>query len=81
MVDFPYMLYKHPGPHEIHGSKFDTNIVTDDAELEAALADSWHTSTYYALKDAKAVIPKTICVPDLVEDAPASVGKPVRWKS
>lgn len=41
------MVYKHPGPHEIHGDSFDYKIVdADDADsLEVALAEGWHLTT------------------------------------
>lgn len=38
------MLYKAPGPHEIHGGRFDYLIVEDD-KVEDALADGWHLTT------------------------------------
>lgn len=38
------MLYKAPGPHQIHGGRFDYKIVPDD-QIEAALADGWHRTT------------------------------------
>jgi len=38
------MLYKHPGPHDIHGDKFDYLIVEDDA-IEAAIKDGWSLTT------------------------------------
>lgn len=46
------MLYKAPGPHEIHGAHFDTLVVDADEEgqLEAALADGWHLTTPAALE-------------------------------
>ncbi len=87
MVDFPYMLYKHPGPNEIHGSKFDTLIVEEEADLSVALTEGWQLSTYAALKAVDAPIPKTICNPDIAPEVPApiappkSVGKPVKWKT
>lgn len=45
------MLYKAPGPHEIHGGHFDTLIVDadEDGALEAAVADGWHLTTPAAL--------------------------------
>ncbi len=43
------MLYKCPGPHDIHGGKFDHTTV-DETEIEEALADGWHLTT----TDAKA---------------------------
>ena len=41
------MLYKCPGPHEIHGGHFDYTIVDADEEgaVEAAQADGWHLTT------------------------------------
>ena len=53
------MLYKAPGPHEIHGGHFDYTIVEDD-QIDAALADGWHKTTpeaqaaYEAAKDEEA---------------------------
>ncbi|MBQ5963148.1 hypothetical protein [Massilia sp. ZL223] len=38
------MLYVAPGPHEIHGGRFDYIIVNDD-EIEQHLADGWHLTT------------------------------------
>lgn len=41
------MLYKAPGPHEIHGSHFDYTIVDADEEgaIEAAKAEGWFETT------------------------------------
>ena len=46
------MLYKCPGPHEIHGGNYDYTIVDADAEgeLEQAIADGWHLTTPAALE-------------------------------
>jgi hypothetical protein len=38
------MLYKCPGPHDIHGGHFDYTIVEDD-QVEAAQADGWKLTT------------------------------------
>lgn len=38
------MLFKAPGPHEIHGGKFDYIIVPDD-EVESKVADGWFLTT------------------------------------
>lgn len=38
------MLYKAPGPHQIHGGKFDYTIVDDD-QIEATLAAGWYLTT------------------------------------
>jgi hypothetical protein len=43
--DFPRMLYKVGGPHEIHGGKFDYIVVSSEAEQDEALAAGWHLST------------------------------------
>lgn len=48
----PTMLYKHPGPHEIHGGHFDYIIVDADEEgaLEAAIDNGWRLTTGAALE-------------------------------
>lgn len=38
------MLYKAPGPHEIHGGKFDYIIVDEDG-IKAAQKDGWCLTT------------------------------------
>lgn len=38
------MLYKFPGPHEIHGGRFDYTVVPDE-QIEQALAEGWHLTT------------------------------------
>lgn len=50
--DFPRMLYKAGGPEEIHGGRFHTQIVNDQDEQDAALADGWHVTTSEAKKSA-----------------------------
>ena len=40
----PTMLYKHPGPHEIHCSTFDF-IIVDECEIAQAIKDGWHLTT------------------------------------
>lgn len=41
------MLYKAPGPHEIHGGHFDYTIVDADEEgaIEGAKAEGWFETT------------------------------------
>lgn len=41
------MLYKAPGPHEIHGGHFDYIIVDadEDGAIEAAKSDGWFETT------------------------------------
>ena len=48
------MLYKAPGPHDIHGGHFDYTIVDADEEgaIEAAKADGWFETTTEAQKAA-----------------------------
>lgn len=38
------MLYKHPGPHDIHGDKFDY-MVCHQNEMDKYLADGWYLTT------------------------------------
>lgn len=38
------MLYKHPGPHDIHGDKFDY-IIVDEADVDAKVKEGWAKST------------------------------------
>lgn len=46
--DYPRMLFKLGGPHEIHGGKFDYVIVNDADEQERSLADGWTLTTQEA---------------------------------
>ena len=48
------MLYKHPGPHEIHGDMFDYIIVDEDA-VENAIKDGWRKTTDEAKAGVKPV--------------------------
>lgn len=47
------MLYKWPGPHEIHGDRFDY-VIVPDADVAAKLAEGWKLSTPEALEAGKA---------------------------
>jgi len=51
------MLYKSPGPHEIHGGHFDYIIVDADQEgaIEAAKAEGWFETTTEAKEAGDAV--------------------------
>lgn len=42
------MLFKAPGPHEIHGGNFDYVVVPDE-DIEAKIADGWFLTTPEAL--------------------------------
>lgn len=44
----PTMLYRCPGPHEIHGGRYDYTIVPDD-EVEASVSAGWYLTTPEAL--------------------------------
>jgi hypothetical protein len=50
---YPRMLYKADGSEEIHGGKFSTTIVHDEAEQAAALAAGWELTTTEATDAAK----------------------------
>lgn len=55
MDEFPCMLFKAGGIEEMHGGKFTTRIVKDQAELDEALAEGWKMTTTEA-KAAQVVI-------------------------
>lgn len=55
-MEYPKMLYQAGGSEEIHGGKFDTKIVHDRDEEDAALADGWHLATSEANEAAKAAV-------------------------
>ena len=59
----PTMLYKCPGPHDIHGGRFDY-VIVDESEIATAQADGWHLTT----TEAKAASEKPADVP--ADDAP-----------
>lgn len=64
METFPMMTYKAGGPHDIHGGKFDTLIVHDEVEKDAALAAGWRLTTDDALAPR--------IDPFVADDAPAT---------
>jgi hypothetical protein len=43
-IDMTVMLYKYPGPHSLHGDKFDYIVVNDDG-VDNALKDGWAKTT------------------------------------
>ena len=45
--DTPTMLYKYPGPHKIHGDKFDF-VIVPRKDVEAKLANGWSRTTVEA---------------------------------
>lgn len=48
------MLYKYPGPHEIHGDNFDYVIVDDTEEAVAeAIGEGWSLTTTEAKEGIK----------------------------
>lgn len=46
------MLYKYPGPYELHGSSFDY-IIVDEKLVDDALSNGWALTTPEALEIAK----------------------------
>ena len=52
MEQFPKMLYQAPGPVQLEDGGYQTLIVADEAQLDAALADGWHEDP----KGAKAAL-------------------------
>jgi hypothetical protein len=57
MNDFPRMIYRAGGTEEIHGGRFETRIVNDVDEQDAALIDGWSLTT-----DAAAIAAKPLPV-------------------
>ena len=43
-IDMTVMLYKYPGPHSLHGDKFDYIVVGNDG-VDDALKDGWARTT------------------------------------
>ena len=55
MDRFPQMLYRaNPAGEQIHGGRFDTTIVADEAAFDDAKAAGWHESTGDAAEAAEA---------------------------
>ena len=50
------MLYKSPGPHEIHGGHYDYIVIDADEEgaIDAAKADGWFETTIEAKEAGEA---------------------------
>jgi hypothetical protein len=46
----PTMLYKCPGPHQIHGGQFDYTVVEEE-DVAQAQADGWNLTTPGAKQD------------------------------
>lgn len=45
MVEFPFMLFKAPGPEQIHGGNFSTVIANNQEQYDTFKAEGWHDST------------------------------------
>jgi hypothetical protein len=45
MNEFPRMIYRAGGTEEIHGGRFETRIVQNVDEQDAALIDGWSLTT------------------------------------
>lgn len=52
MSPFPQMLYRAPGPHEIHGRMLDYTEVANRKAFDEAIADGWHETTDEAIAAA-----------------------------
>lgn len=63
------MLYKCPGPHEIHGGHFDW-VIVPEVDIEEAKAQGWHLTT----TEARAAMEQAITNPP---PAPAPYADPV----
>ena len=48
------MLYKHPGPHKLHGDMF-AYVVVDEDDVADHIADGWHMTTTEAKAGVAAV--------------------------
>ena len=62
------MLYKAPGPHEIHGGHFDYTIVDadEDGAIDAAKSDGWFLTT----PEAKAAKDEADALKTAIEQKP-----------
>ena len=68
------MLYKAPGPHELHGGRFDYVIVGED-DVPGALLDGWFSTTPEAQAAyEESLKPKQIPAAEILpaDDAPAT---------
>lgn len=71
------MLYKYPGPHEIHGDHFDYTIVEDDEDsVQAALDEGWSLTTDEAkgIESEAAVVEKPVKSSKSKDKAPIATG-------
>jgi hypothetical protein len=66
-MEFPTLVYKKGGVHQMNGGSYSYRSVSDDVELESALADGFVLSMAELLEPAK-VEPKK--VEEVAEDAP-----------
>ena len=47
------MLYKHGGPHKLHGDNFDY-IIVDEKDVEDTISKGWYLTTTEASENRKA---------------------------
>ena len=64
MSDFPRMIYRAGGEHELHGVMVDYKIVESQEGLDAALADGWamtpaETATVFKYPETAYVPPES----------------------
>lgn len=62
--EFPRMIYRAGGNEEIHGGRFDTRIVRDVDEQDAALLDGWSLTTDAAREAARPAAAPVAVIPD-----------------
>lgn len=49
MDKYPMMMYRAPGPHEVHGAMLDVRTVNSDAEGLGAFEEGWRETTPEAI--------------------------------
>lgn len=74
MSQFPQMLFKLGSEIQIDGRNFDTKIVNDEAEFEAAVLEGWFVTTTAVIKAEAAA--KEIAARAAAEAQAAEAAKP-----
>lgn len=64
-MKFPALVYKNDGPHQRAGGTYDSKLVQNQEEFDAAAADGWYASMVDAIDPPKPVeapkpAPKTV---------------------
>jgi hypothetical protein len=71
---YPRMLYRQPGGEELHGGRFATLVVANEADEAAALADGWSLTS----DEAKAAREASLNAELQAQQAAADVAPPTR---